>query len=629
MKFFTHLLFITLYFGLTFTGHSQSTTITLQPDSDSGKDAHLSSKNNTTNYSNSSALRARAWTSSGQSTKARGLIDFDLSSIPSNAIITDAKLTLTPYISGSSNPLIGQNRMVIKRITQNWEEQSVTWNNQPSTDQDFQVIIGPSSSTSTYSNINVKNLIVNRFNHPNQNYGLHIKLANEHQYRAAAFASSDHPNPGMRPKLEISYTINNQITKLESQYCGLIDAEAYQILKFNDIPQATSYEIIANIDSVGIDTIFTNSTEFKLTDFPNYGFKEGTNYNIKIRKTGGTFGNICQVGTSGTLGNYTGEYQWFTEASKDFWGWKVLGDGAGPNNSWAANGEWKDDFYLTSKIEVVSFPFMPDYNNSSATSRYLRLPNASEWNDNDQAWAPYNSSPVMKKSTEYLVGSSRSVAQGGSASSGNTFNLNVPSTLISAQFENTKANAINTLNSHATSGNTRIEYPHAVLKHTIYLNCKNSNAKLDSLSFIVDNTRRLLYYPYTIDNFTGQGGLADNAHDVEIWSNFVTSNERQTSGAGPVSDMYCYNPCADFSQDMINYSQTLNSSISTFNNNIQTINASFNALNYYPKLPLKDQANACGETYHSPSVYPVGNPVCELRPDGTCADYYHPLPILP
>lgn len=61
----------------------------------------------------------------------RLLLNFDLSSIPANATISSAILTLTPYhFTGSGNV-----QMTVKRVTDAWDESAVTWNAQPGTNE--------------------------------------------------------------------------------------------------------------------------------------------------------------------------------------------------------------------------------------------------------------------------------------------------------------------------------------------------------------------------------------------------------------------------------------------------------------------------------------------------------------
>ena len=63
----------------------------------------------------------------GYYTKYRSLLKFDLSSIPSNAIVTSASLNIYPYGGDSNTPLVELHRM----SNDNWEEGTITWNNAP------------------------------------------------------------------------------------------------------------------------------------------------------------------------------------------------------------------------------------------------------------------------------------------------------------------------------------------------------------------------------------------------------------------------------------------------------------------------------------------------------------------
>ena len=59
-------------------------------------------------------------------------IMFDISSIPSNAIINSAKLYLFYFTWASNNP-VGRD-LTLYRISNDWDESIITWNNRPSYD---------------------------------------------------------------------------------------------------------------------------------------------------------------------------------------------------------------------------------------------------------------------------------------------------------------------------------------------------------------------------------------------------------------------------------------------------------------------------------------------------------------
>src|SRR5436190_12006391 len=90
-------LLISLVILFVSNGFSQ-TTVTIQPNVALGKDAMVQWRTNTayadTNYGWLPSYEAVAWTWSGKSGVVRSLLQFDLSSIPANVMITDAKLSL-------------------------------------------------------------------------------------------------------------------------------------------------------------------------------------------------------------------------------------------------------------------------------------------------------------------------------------------------------------------------------------------------------------------------------------------------------------------------------------------------------------------------------------------------------
>lgn len=191
-------------------------TLTLQPGAAAGKDAELFSCGPcgyaTRNFGNKPDLNAVAWTNNGNKSNIRSLIQFDLSAIPVGAVITDAKLSLyynSDNQEGSHfSTFFYKNTTVINRVTSNWDESTVTWNNQPSVTTQNQVTLAAStSSTQSYPNINVTALVRDMVSNPSQSFGFRLKMKAEDQFRKLLFASSDHPNAALRPKLVITYTV--------------------------------------------------------------------------------------------------------------------------------------------------------------------------------------------------------------------------------------------------------------------------------------------------------------------------------------------------------------------------------------------------------------------------------------
>lgn len=189
-------------------GNSQ-TTIVLQPDESSSKDANIWNITPTSNYGNHTDFIATAWTNSGNLSLMRGLIDFDLSGIPANSTIQSATLSLY-YHSSTANighsQSSGSNACWLQRITSPWDENTVTWSNQPTSTTQNQVnIVASSNDSMSYPNIDVTNLISDIYNNPSAGYGLMLRLQTELNYRSLLFASSGESIVAKRPRLTVTY----------------------------------------------------------------------------------------------------------------------------------------------------------------------------------------------------------------------------------------------------------------------------------------------------------------------------------------------------------------------------------------------------------------------------------------
>lgn len=277
---------------LSITTVSIGQVAVLQPNGADGIDALISSRNNTTNYGSLSRFSGRAWTTNGVPKRARGLLDFNFSSLPYNITIIDAKLTLTPFITGATNPLTGDNAITISRVIEDWDEQTVTWDTQPATDIVNQVSIASSSAIGTYEEIDVTDLIIDRIDKPCENFGMLIQLVTEIHYRAASFATSDHADPSMRPRLQITYEHGGKSNPENPVHCDYVGAKEspQTIINTNDVqlnlyPNPTrSGRFNLNLEGFGANTkvkVFNMSgilvTEFIVSekstsvDLSNYG----------------------------------------------------------------------------------------------------------------------------------------------------------------------------------------------------------------------------------------------------------------------------------------------------------------------------------------------------------------------
>lgn len=202
---------------------SAQTVTTLQPGPDEGKDALLKScvqcgNWNLNNYGTAQSLAAVAWTNSGGPSNIRALLAFDLDTLPVGAEILEARLSLyhDPISSeGEHSSLSGPNNCSIQRVDQSWDEQSVTWDAQPSSTTQDQIVLPMSTSdTQDYTDIDVTDLVVGMIQYGN--HGFLLRMENESYYRRVVFASSDHPDPALHPKLVITHQSGVGIPMLEN-----------------------------------------------------------------------------------------------------------------------------------------------------------------------------------------------------------------------------------------------------------------------------------------------------------------------------------------------------------------------------------------------------------------------------
>lgn len=258
------------------TSPTNDTCVTLQPHGEKGKDAMLHQLPTLadTNWATETQLPASAWTHNSTEAIIRSVVDFDISFIPANSVITNALLSLyaidNTYGQGYHSTLSGPNDGWLERITTAWDESTVTWNNQPATTTQNRVALPASTSpTQNYTDIDITALMQDIHNNPTSGYGIMLKLQNETTFRRLNFCSSDHSNPSLRPKLYICYTIPNISIKdvapinnfnvypnpagdvLNFEYSGA-GAEGMQIIVLNvlgqEVMQVTSPSLINTLD---------------------------------------------------------------------------------------------------------------------------------------------------------------------------------------------------------------------------------------------------------------------------------------------------------------------------------------------------------------------------------------------
>jgi hypothetical protein len=208
---------------ISLKGLAQITTLSLTTSKDAPIGYHDGANTANNNYGyaiQNAAFAIPSVAMSGGLNNNQALIDFNLSSIPVGSTIISAKLNL--YGLGPFAPLPGHagtnNASYLERITQNWLENTVTWNTRPSLTTTHQVILNQSiNSTQNYLNINVTSLVQDMVNDPLNSFGFSLRLINEVSYNCLGFASKDNGNPSLIPTLVITYSTDNVSVKEEGE----------------------------------------------------------------------------------------------------------------------------------------------------------------------------------------------------------------------------------------------------------------------------------------------------------------------------------------------------------------------------------------------------------------------------
>lgn len=186
------------------TGWGQ-TIITFRPGPETGQDCEIRTDFPTTPIGYSTSFCSDAWTVSGEFVIIRSLIRFDLSSIPQDAIILSASLSLFCNPASSHYQLqSGDNESYLMRALEHWDQDVVTWNTQPATTMN-QAIYLPTSTfnTQSYPDIDVTWHIQDMVANPEVNFGWMLKLLTEELYRSMEFSSSNDPDTTFRPLLKV------------------------------------------------------------------------------------------------------------------------------------------------------------------------------------------------------------------------------------------------------------------------------------------------------------------------------------------------------------------------------------------------------------------------------------------
>ena len=189
----------TTYLNLHFTYSPELTTI-LKPGSEEGKDVYVASTLADTNFDEDFL-----WLGNWHSLVERIYIQFDLNTIPKNARVIDANLTLYQYHSAGTTTL----NVGLYQVMDDWDECTITWDMQPTSSSKAETFLIIPDDNFIWRNWGIDDLVQGWLDVSIDNYGMLLKDTDEISIdRLVSFRSSDYTDdPDKCPTLMIKYYI--------------------------------------------------------------------------------------------------------------------------------------------------------------------------------------------------------------------------------------------------------------------------------------------------------------------------------------------------------------------------------------------------------------------------------------
>ncbi len=133
----------------------------------------------------------------------KSFLQWDLSSIPDDATITDAEFRI--YVSQTSGA--GGGEMVYFRVIEDWSETTVTYNNMPDHTEAGGVILSSWPGGSSWHTVDITDFVIDWYAGATDNYGIHCGSQNTTAPHDVVYYSSRVSAPAYRPRLVVTYTV--------------------------------------------------------------------------------------------------------------------------------------------------------------------------------------------------------------------------------------------------------------------------------------------------------------------------------------------------------------------------------------------------------------------------------------
>lgn len=274
---------------ITFNPPCTTETLTLQPGIKDGIDVHIDDLNPNLADNLTPIMNAGYNTVGGIPTLSHNLLQFDLSSIPAGSAVVSATLSLT-HSSTVAHSASSDNAELLAKITQQWYENTVTWNNQPTYSTTDTIQIGSTNVGDDKPNINLLSFVQDWVNNPLNNFGMVMHLVDEPGTlgRFQSYASSDNPDSSARPKLVVEW-LSCTSTSVEEISANNFSANVY--------PNPATDELhLQTTDGGMINAIIYDMLGNKISESKNVAV-----VNVKSLSAGFYLVNVSENGVSKTL----------------------------------------------------------------------------------------------------------------------------------------------------------------------------------------------------------------------------------------------------------------------------------------------------------------------------------------
>lgn len=180
-------------------------TITIQPGPAEGKDSMVLSEYPDNNYGNSSGLQIGNLEGY---LIYRTYLQFDISTLPAGAVIVNVDLKIYQWNTVGSLDTFMVN---LHQITQSWQENAITWNNQPNylPVPEIVSVTAYTAYTGAWLSWDISTLMQKWLDGSITNYGVVMKDTDEGLVDTfiPCWSSEYTTDPTLRPKLEITYYV--------------------------------------------------------------------------------------------------------------------------------------------------------------------------------------------------------------------------------------------------------------------------------------------------------------------------------------------------------------------------------------------------------------------------------------